>query len=167
MRKSVFVAGVLCLIIAGCGGGDSSPAPTPTPSPVVQPTPQPSPTPLPSVMAAASIVDGQVQVTVLWEPSPDIPQNSIIEYHVYRDDTLIGTTNQTQNRFVDTSARGETTVSYLAFGFDPTLLETRSVSVLPLVRGVPHSYRVSALFRLSNGFHVETAIGTSAVVNVP
>lgn len=76
---------------------------------------------------ASSITSGDptaARVEVRWKPAPDVPYNNIIEYHIYRNEDLVGVAPRNQMFFVDSPLRQGTLtynfVSYAGGGFEPT-----------------------------------------------
>ncbi|MBC7806689.1 MAG: hypothetical protein H7145_11110 [Akkermansiaceae bacterium] len=97
------------------------------------------------------------RVQVTWQASPDVPPNNIVEYHVFRDGQLIGSTPPVTTQYFDsTTPSGELTYNRL----DGTVLT--SVTAMPptLVTGMSHIYSVTVLFRDGKQFR-ETSIGST------
>ena len=51
--------------------------------------------------------DPSARVEVTWQPAPDIPVNNIIEYHIYRDEQIIGVVLRQSTVFFDSSTLGQ------------------------------------------------------------
>ena len=50
--------------------------------------------------------DPSARVEVTWQPAPDVPVTNILEYHIYRDEQIIGVTTR-QTTFIDSSTIGQ------------------------------------------------------------
>ncbi len=78
--------------------------------------------------AEASIVTSgdptAARVEVRWKPAPDVPFNNIIEYHIYRNEDLVGVSPRNQMYFIDSPLRQGTLtynrIQYAGGGFQPT-----------------------------------------------
>jgi TolB-like protein len=69
---------------------------------------------------SASLDPSAARVELRWQPAQDIPQNNILEYHIWRNDILVGVVTRTQTRFVDDPTRQGTQVyNVVDYGQDP------------------------------------------------
>ena len=62
---------------------------------------------VPVTTGTAVTSDPSARVEVTWSPAPDIPVPNILEYHIYRDERIIGVTSRTQTTFIDSSSIGQ------------------------------------------------------------
>ena len=62
-------------------------------------------TPVTSSTAATADPSARVQVT--WSAAADVPTNNVLEYHVYRDESIIGVVSRNQTTFIDSSVLGQ------------------------------------------------------------
>jgi len=188
MRSVGYCARVIPFLIvggvtSGCGGDSSSddlllsvpPVPTPAPNTTIL---QPTPTPAPPRVTATVATDaaGNPEVTVTWQPRPNIPPGTstppgdVVEYHVTREyvsvypeerpGVVIGALPPTTTQYVDNDSLAGQTISYI------DIIQTDEVRLLgdiiervrvpavrkqivpPLTRDIPYTYRVTALIRL-------------------
>ena len=139
---AVFALAVSVVSLIGCGGangGDSGPTPTPTA------TPQRF-SGVPNVVITAS--DGAAHLT--WDAPTLIPATFVIEYHIYRDNRLVGTAPPSIRAFVDAplSSVPQTVTYHKASG---AALTTVTGTVLPLMPG-GHAYAVTIVYESPNPF---------------
>ncbi|MFM7320465.1 MAG: hypothetical protein ACKO5K_02935 [Armatimonadota bacterium] len=56
------------------------------------------------------------RVELRWRAAPDVPQNNVIEYHIYRNEEIIGVTPRNQLTFVDSPSRvGQVTFNEISY----------------------------------------------------
>jgi hypothetical protein len=64
------------------------------------------------------------RVQLTWQPAGDIPVNNVLEYHIFRDDQIIGVTARQQTTFIDFPAVGAnptfTQVTYNTISYTTT-----------------------------------------------
>ena len=60
----------------------------------------------------ASLDTAAARVELTWETAPDIPLRNVIEYHIYRDQQIIGVASQNNRTFTDTTSPIFNQVSY-------------------------------------------------------
>jgi hypothetical protein len=160
----------------GCGGGSDSPSTTatPTPTPTVTPTPTPTPSGIPPIIARAFAepsVPGAndasaARVEVRWSAPSDVPVNNILEYHVYRDNQIIGVTTRNQTNFTDGPLPdgGFNTVTFQRLTPGGSL-EQIITSLTALAVGVSHTYSVEVLYQVpGSGFRLTTLRTASGLV---
>lgn len=164
-RNSACFLSLLVVILTGCGGGGSGGS---------SPTPTPSPTNATGLSPVTATVAGET-VDLSWAVPADIPVRSIVEYHIYRDNQIIGTAPAGVNLFADgPPAQGAHTVTWeRANGL--ALIQTSSLAPA-LTAGVLHSYQITALYQsvsmsitgqTSPGPYIEVNAGTAAFAQVP
>ncbi len=149
--------------MTGCGGnGSSNPAPTPTPTNAT------------GLARVTATVSGET-VHVSWTAPEDIPVNSIVEYHILRDNQIIGTAAAGMLSFVDgPPSQGAQTVTY--HQANGTALLQTSAMAPALTAGALHEYQVTVLYQSvsvsgtgqpSPGPYHEISDGTAAFAQVP
>ena len=132
------VVAFISLLLAGCGSGggtktDSTPRTATTARAVTDPNER---------FSASGAVEIQ------WEAPDDIPAEDILEYHVIRDGTWVGSTSRRQQtlKFVDTEPRPSNLTTYTRPNDSGTLI------TLPLLpsrypKGETTRYQVAAIYK--------------------
>ena len=154
------LVGATLLTSCGSGGSGNSATPTPTATPTATPTPTPTPAAgISAVEARAYVTDSlttprdnfAARVEITWRPPSDIPTQNILEYHIYRDDHIIGVGARMNTQFIDdASLPAGTTVPYSTTGANggaTDSLTTLLATIPTLTVGETHFYRITVLYQ--------------------
>lgn len=105
--------------------------------------------------------DGSLlRIILTWEPPTTAKEDAVIEYHVWRDDDLVGVAAPSQRVFVDGAApRPVTYQQPSAAG----ALESRTLTPTPMPLYTPMRYRVSFLARFGSTVEERPLLPTDTI----
>ena len=152
------------LLAGGCSGGGGG-----TVNPVA--TPSPSATPAITGVTARQTAKG-LDVAVQWAAPTFTPTTNVVEYHIYRNNVLVGVASKATFIYNDAPSIDQSSFTYYTISASDTTKLTLVTVPTPsaLFLGVPVTYRVTALYATpetaasATPEYAETEIGQSDAI---